>query len=80
MIKATFEYIKEHVQRIKDDRIPYSIDIDLDDFVNVVCRKEDGTLKNDREIWEEARDLFIERLQSYDFQLGEMREYPEEGK
>tara|TARA_B100000029_G_scaffold501815_2_gene575990 strand:+ start:504 stop:737 length:234 start_codon:yes stop_codon:yes gene_type:complete len=75
-----FEYIKDHVQRIKDDRIPYSIDIDLDDFVNVVCRKDDGTLKNDREIWEEARVLFIERLQNCDFNLGEMREYPEDGK
>jgi len=75
-----FEYIEERVERIKDDRIPYSIDIDLDDFVNVVCRKEDGTLKNDREIWEEARDLFIERLKNYDFNLGEMREYPEDGK
>jgi len=75
-----FEYIEERVERIKDDRIPYSIDIDLDDFVNVVCRKEDGTLKNDREIWEEARVLFIERLQNYEFNLGEMREYPEDGK
>ena len=80
MIKATFEYIKERVQRITNETTPYSIDIDLDDFVNVVCRKDDGTLKNDKEIWEEARDLFIERLQNYDFNLGEMREYPEEGK
>ncbi|MAK89480.1 MAG: hypothetical protein CL995_04860 [Euryarchaeota archaeon] len=80
MIKATFEYIKERVERITNETTPYSIDIDLDDFVNVVCRKDDGTLKSDREIWEEARDLFIERLQNYDFNLGEMREYPEEGK
>ena len=80
MIKATFEYIKERVERITNETTPHSIDIDLDDFVNDVCRKDDGTLKNDREIWEEARDLFIERLQSYDFNLGEMREYPEEGK
>jgi len=74
-----FDIIKKQAQRIKDDRIPYSIDIDLDDFVNVKCRKDDGSLKNDKEIWEEARVLFIEKLQAYDFNLGEMREYPQEG-
>ena len=75
-----FDIIKKKVERIKDDRIPYSIDIDLDDFVNVKSRKDDGSLKNDNEIWEEARVLFIEKLQAYDFNLGEMREYPQEGK
>ncbi len=80
MITATFDFIKNHVERITKKQIPYSIDIDLDDFVNVKCRKDNGSLKTEKEIWEEARILFIEKLQSYDFHLGDMREYPEQGK
>ena len=76
---ATFDIINEECERIDDDTIPYSMDIDLGFFVNVKCRKKDGSLKNDQEIRDEVRDLYIGRLQSDCFDLAEIREYPEEG-